>query len=241
MKNQFAKHRWWWLTISVTLPTLAFAVGVPHDFSPGTVILASEVNQNFQGLDERLAAIEARPTALVTYVRWGRTTCANDAQAVYVGYAAGNDQNDSGSGVGTLCLHNTPEWLTYDDANQGGARIYGTEYQTSGFGAGLTSNHNFDAECVVCEVPRAAELMIPGRTSCPAGWTLEYNGYLMSEGYEQNAGDWTCVDAAAESGGLPAPESGHLWYPTEVSCGALPCQDGGYVQGREVACVVCTK
>lgn len=237
----FAKHRWWWFTISLTLPTFALAAGGRHVFSPGTVISAAAVNENFQGLDARLAALEARSAPIITYVRWGKTTCTNDARAVYVGFAAGNHFELPGSGAGTLCLHDTPEWLSYDDANQNPAVIFGTEYQTSGYGVGLDSNHDGDAPCVVCEVPRAAELMVPGRTSCPAGWTLEYNGYLMSHQMDETSSDWACVDAAAEGRGSPGNENGHLWYPTEVECGALPCLSGGYVQNREVTCAVCTK
>jgi hypothetical protein len=83
--------------------------------------------------------------------------------------------------------------------------------------------------------------MIPGRISCPAGWSLEYNGYLMAEHYTHYRSDWVCVDAAPEKKGSSANNDGHLFYPTEVECGSLPCQNGGYVQDREVTCAVCTK
>jgi hypothetical protein len=130
----------------------------------------------------------------------------------------------------------------YDDGNQNGALIYGTEFKTSGYGvAGLVSLDGSDANCVVCEVARPEQLMIPGQTTCPTGWALEYAGYLMSSNYTQNRQDWICVDAAAEAAGSSTSQSGHLLYPTEAECGSLPCQTGGYVQDREITCAVCSK
>jgi hypothetical protein len=129
-----------------------------------------------------------------------------------------------------------------DAANQNAALIYGTEFETATYGIpALKPLQDYDARCVVCEVPRSEQLMIPGRTSCPGGWSLEYNGYLMSHHYQQTKGDWSCVDAAPEMSGSSANDDGHLWYPTEVECGSLPCQNLGYVQDQEVACAVCTK
>jgi hypothetical protein len=238
--KSFSKHKWWILTVLMTLPLLAVAAGVPNIFAPNTVISSAQMNDNFKNLSDRLTALEA--TRALTYIRWGRTVCPAGATVVYTGYAAGGAYNQAGSGAGTLCLHSVPEWLMYDDSNQNAALIYGTEYETGAYGvASLTGLQDYDASCVVCEVPRSEELMIPGKTSCPAGWSLEYNGYLMSTHYQQTKGDWTCVDAAPEKTGSVTNSDGHLFYPTEVECGSLPCMNLGYVQDREVACAVCTK
>jgi hypothetical protein len=243
--TKFSKHKWWLLTVLMTVPLLAVAAGVPNIFTSGTVISSSQVNDNFKNVTDRLTALEStKPTN--TYVRWGRTVCPTGANVVYTGYAAGGHYAPSapylGSGANTLCLHNTPQWLVYDDAANDAAFIYGTEFETAGRGvAALAPLQDFDATCVVCEVPRAAQLMIPGRTSCPTGWTMEYNGYLMSSHHTHNKEDWTCVDATPETAGSSANSDGHLFYPTEVQCGSLLCQNGGYVQNREVTCAVCTK
>jgi hypothetical protein len=239
--SRFAKHKWWLLTVLLTAPILAIAA-VPNIFTSGTVISSSQVNDNFKSLDDRLTALEAtRPVA--TYVRWGRTVCPTGATSVYVGYAAGGHYTHTGSGGNTLCLAQTPEWLMYDDAAQNGALIYGTEFETAVYGvASLVPLQNRDPQCVVCEVPRSAQLMIPGRISCPTGWTLEYNGYLMAEYYTHpGRSTFLCVDANPEATGSSNNDDGNLWYPTEIECGSLPCQSGGYVQNREVACAVCTK
>jgi hypothetical protein len=243
--KKFTKHRWWLLTVLMTVPLLAVAAGVPNVFTSGTVISSTQVNDNFKNVTDRLTTLEAASRSS-TYVRWGRTVCPTGATVLYTGYAAGGHYQplaaNIGSGVGTICLHDTPQWLVYDDANNDSAFIYGTEYETGAYGVpALRPLQNYDATCVVCEVPRTAELMIPGRTSCPGGWTLEYNGYLMSSHHTQNQSDWSCVDATPEMAGSSANQDGHLFYPTEVQCGSLLCQNGGYVQNREVTCAVCTK
>jgi hypothetical protein len=230
------------LTVLLTVPALAIAA-VPNIFSPGTLINAAQVNGNFANLDTRLAALEtgggARST---TYVRWGRTVCPAGANVVYTGYAAGAHQTHAGSGANTLCLHDTPQWLTFNDGDQNGALLYGTEFETTTFGvSSLTGVNDRDARCVVCEVPRANQILVPGRTSCPTGWTTEYNGYLMATHYTQVKSEWACVDAAPEATGDPANANGNLWYPTEAECGALPCSATGYVQNREITCAVCSK
>ena len=242
MKKKFSKHKWWMLTVVLTAPVLAIAAGVPNMFTAGTQVSASAMNENFKNLADRLTALEAAAKPAQTYVRWGRSVCPTGATAVYSGYAAGGNSTQSGAGAETVCLSSQPTWLVYDDADQNGSLIYGTEYETSAYGvAPLVAVQDRDANCVVCEVPRALKLMIPGQTGCPTGWTVEYAGYLMSSHIQQTRQDYVCVDAAPEAAGSSTNSDGHLLYPTEAECGALPCQAGGYVQNRELTCAVCTK
>jgi hypothetical protein len=98
-----------------------------------------------------------------------------------------------------------------------------------------------DVPCVVCRSPRPTTLIIPGRKDCYSGWTIEYVGYLMS-GHSAHTGntDYACVDMDPEAvyhG--EANLNGNLFYVNEVKCGSLPCQE--YPDGRELACVVCSK
>jgi hypothetical protein len=240
--NRFSKHKWWMLTVVLTAPVVATAAGGLKVFVAGTVISAEHVNDNFKKLADRLTALEGAVKPLATYVRWGRSVCPTGANVVYKGYAAGGHWNNPGSGADTLCLSEAPTWLGYDDADLNGATIFGTEYATAGHGVpSLAAVDDRDANCVVCEVPRSTRLMIPGQTGCPATWTLEYAGYLMSAHFQNHRQDWICVDAAPEAAGSSAALEGHMLYPTEAECGSLPCQAGGYVQNREVTCAVCTK
>jgi hypothetical protein len=241
----FSKHKWWMLTVLLSAPVVAIAADVPNMFTSGTVISSSQVNANFKNLSDRMTALEAaKPVS--TYVRWGQNTCPGTATLLYSGWAAGGHYTHTGGGVTTLCLAGTPEWLTFDDGNQNASLIYGTEFETRGYGvAGLGALQDLEGSCSVCEIPRRAQVMIPGRVSCPTGWTMEYNGYVMSHHYQQVAqSDYVCVDAAPARTGDTNNSDGHLWYPTEIECGALPCTAAtgtGYVQDRELACVVCSK
>lgn len=239
---KFGKHKWWFLTIALTLPVIAIAADVPNIFTSGTVVSSSQVNANFKNLSDRLTALEGAGGVSTTYVRWGRTVCPTGASVVYTGYAAGAFYSQTGGGANTLCLSKQPEWLSYDDGNQGGALIYGTEFETAIYGvAPLVGLQNLDGTCVVCEVPRSSQVMIPGRISCPTGYTLEYNGYIMANHSTQQRSSFVCVDAVPELAGSSANNDGNLWYPTEVECGSLPCSATGYVQNREITCAVCSK
>ena len=104
------------------------------------------------------------------------------------------------------------------------------------------NQHN--VPCVVCQsVGRITALRIPGRTECYKGWTKEYSGYLMGAHWNhKKSSDYTCVDGDPEVvQGSARDQNGHLLYFVETSCykDALPCPP--YVNGREIACVVCTK
>jgi hypothetical protein len=56
--RKFATHRWWLLTMLMTVPIIAVAAGVPNVFKPGEVISSAQVNDNFKNLADRLTALE---------------------------------------------------------------------------------------------------------------------------------------------------------------------------------------
>ena len=91
--------------------------------------------------------------------------------------------NNTGGGANYLCLTTEPQWGNYSygaDARRG--LLYGAEYEVPDTiypGKGLW---NQDVPCAVCRPRnRSTVLMVPGRLQCPAGWTREYPGYLMTE------------------------------------------------------------
>ena len=181
-----------------------------------------------------------------TYTRWGRTTCPNGADVAYTGYAGGSWYNHDGAASSMLCLPKDPDWASYTDGVQlTSGFVFGAEYDHSGgrtdqfFGKGH-SDH--DVPCTVCNVKsRSSSIMVPGKKTCPAGWSLEYWGYLMSGYYNHNgATDYYCIDARAETlpGGVER-RYGRLLYFVESRCGSLSCPP--YVEGRELTCVVCSK
>jgi len=87
--------------------------------------------------------------------------------------------------------------------------------------------------------------MIPARTFCPVGWTLEYGGYIMAEhsfddvSRPRHPTSYVCVDQAPEvaNGGSSKGQSHFL--AVKVGCGTLPCTS--YPEGSVLACIVCTK
>ena len=120
--------------------------------------------------------------------------------------------------------------------------IYGVEYEVSGFNPFNKAIHDREVPCVTCRVKsRGSKITVNGRNDCPAGWTLEYHGYLMSEntGHKGRI-EAICVDIDAD--GVPGTYqdlNGMLLYTIQGSCGSLPC--GPYENNREITCAVCTK
>lgn len=181
------------------------------------------------------------PSPSVIYTRWGGSNCFNGAQLVYSGLIGGNLHLNPGGGANSLCLSNEPTWDEFNDGNQDGNTMYGTEYETAGFGiASFVGMNDFEASCAVCLRPDASNvLMVPGTQVCPDGWNSEYTGYLMSTHYTQTRSETICVDRLASGIGSSFDSNGNLLYPTEAECGSLPCPP--YVQNRELTCCVCSR
>ncbi|KAL3874763.1 hypothetical protein ACJMK2_037733 [Sinanodonta woodiana] len=177
-----------------------------------------------------------------TYVRWGRTICpGNGTELVYKGFAGGSHFSHSGSAADFLCLTEEPIMGNYVGGTSTGY-VYGAEYEVHvGSNPFTTVSLEDDVPCCVCKTFRSSTLMIPGRTQCFPGWTMEYSGYLMS-GYHGHNGatNYVCVDANPEARrGSSGNHDGHLLYVVQAVCGSLPCPP--YVDGRVLTCVICSK
>ena len=175
-----------------------------------------------------------------TFIRWGKTTCPNTqgTSKIYSGRIAGQHYTHTGGTSSNLCLHINPRFVS--NAGDTAQYIYGTEYENNRPFTKNIAQH--DAVCVVCMTnSRGSNLVVNGRNDCPAGWTLEYQGYLMSAHYgHKGRTQAICVDVDADGAhGTYQNLNGNLLYTIQASCGALPC--GPYIQGREITCAVCTK
>ena len=181
----------------------------------------------------------------VVYTRWGRTTCPDTpgTELVYAGRAGGTWYGQKGGGTNYLCLPEGPDYLNYKPGVQGVSPIYGAEYQTghSDHGGPLASVHDHNVPCAVCcTTAREMVLMLPAKTQCPPSWTLEYNGYLMTERYSNHRATFECVDQDPECvPGSAGDVNGVLFYHTEATCTGLPCPP--YDPQKELTCAVCTK
>ena len=66
------------------------------------------------------------------FMHVGRTDCPANSSKIYSSLVAGSYYGDSGSGVDLLCPSNQPQIdAVYDSGNDGGARVFRTEYETS--------------------------------------------------------------------------------------------------------------
>ena len=177
----------------------------------------------------------------VTYVRWGKSSCPNvtGTELIYAGRTAGTFHNKPGGGSNYLCLPDEPQYtLRYRPGSQRYSEIYGTEYQYP-----VTGSHDHNVPCAVCFAStREAVLMIPARTSCPTGWTMEYYGYLMStyQGSNHYRTSFECVDKDPDSvHGSGANIHGAVFYHVEANCNGIACPP--YNNYKELNCAVCTK
>ena len=189
----------------------------------------------------------ARSTAITggsTYTRWGRTECQSGAERVYDGFMAGSYFSyGGGDSPGWLCLTYQPSYAT-EEKPYYRSFVYSTEYATNDE-IFPVDTQNYDAPCVICHVPRTAQLMIPGQTQCPNSWTMEYGGYLMTSETEdwRISKDYICVDGQPEV--RPASQDntdGAQLYFAVMGCGKsfLPCGSDGYKDAVALSCVVCT-
>ena len=178
-----------------------------------------------------------------TYVRWGKPTCPSTAgtELVYAGRAVGSHWSSSGGTSDILCLPEEPE---YEEEFQSGAQRYstlhGVEYETFD-GSPLDEARDHNVPCAVCHATsRASSIMIPARRSCPATWTGEYKGYLVSgygSGGRQSA---KCLDGNPEFlNGEARNSNGALFFLVEAVCNGIRCPP--YDPRKELTCVVCTK
>lgn len=191
----------------------------------------------------RLTQLQSRTTGVV-YTRWGRTTCPNNAtQKIYSGYVGGSKQTEGGA-ANLLCLPTDPTWERYRNGIQGGAGIYGVDYEFNSDATigdmDRTNVNDKDTPCVVCNhLSHSSFYMVPGRSVCHSGWTLEYKGYLMSGAANvTGASEYICVDVDPE-GVMGQNANVRQLFHVEARCQGLRCPP--YVDGREITCAVCSK
>ena len=181
------------------------------------------------------------PSGVVTYTRWGNSSCPYGADTIYSGVVAGSHYSHEGSAVDPLCIPKTlsQQYLESNAKYQGAIQLYGGGYSLAG---PLAHSSGRYAPCALCQVNgRTNKIMIPSRYECPSGWRREYYGYLMAGHYGNKAAtQFTCIDESVEQiRGSGTNGIGYYFNTVEAQyeCGAnfLPCSPS------ELTCVVCTK
>ena len=180
------------------------------------------------------------------YTRWGKRTCpsGNGTELLYAGRTGGSHYQTQGGASNYLCMPDDPEYGQFTAGVQGWSVVYGTEMESRD--GPLRAFHNQNVPCAVCFIPqRQTTVMIPAKLTCPAGWTEEYSGYLMSSvsksGYVDKRTMFECVDGDPDViPGLGADSrSATVFYHNEASCNGLQCPP--YDPQKELTCVVCSK
>ena len=172
-----------------------------------------------------------------TYTHWGGNTC-NSSLTLYSGFMAGPLFSSTGGGSNYLCLPFEPEYSTFIPGRlPPGNRLHPSELETN-----FPDLPNFQAldqhtpSCSVCEA--SAQLMLPARLSCPNGWTVNHQGYLMSSANQRT--EYICMDSDPKA--VPDTEENvggaDLVF---VETGQSTNIPGSYDTTKEVTCVVCTK
>ena len=180
-------------------------------------------------------------SGVVTYTRWGNSSCPYGADTIYSGIMAGSWYGHEGAAVNPLCIPKTlsQQYLESNSGYQNNIYLNAANYITYG---PLAHSHGRYVPCALCQVNgHTNKIMIPSRYECPSGWRREYYGYLMAGKSDQKAAtQFTCIDESVEQiPGSGTDDSGYRLYTVEASrdCGSnfLPCSPA------ELTCVVCTK
>ena len=174
------------------------------------------------------------PQQVVTYIRWGNTTCPYGANTIYKGTAAGGDTGHKGAPSNMLCIPPNP--MRYPNDLRGDTPTYSVEYQTNG-----AINHvdSGNTPCALCEATgRGDKIMIPSHHVCPDGWHKEYSGYIMAGHHGQEGSSmYYCVDENLEQiKGTGGNHGGYDLWTVYVGTSLVP-RDSTYA----LSCVVCTK
>ena len=109
------------------------------------------------------------------YTRWGRTVCPQGATLVYAGSAAGTKYNVKGRISDTLCMPETPQYLSIHTTATDVAPLRGVEFETFGTST-IPLNDLLQANlpCVVCHTgTKLSVLTVPAQYTCPNGWSME--------------------------------------------------------------------
>lgn len=198
-----------------------------------------------------MVCVTVTPARGVAYIRWGKLSCPNTSrtQLVYKGLAATSNYQSSGGGGEYLCLpdelDNAMGLPAESGLQEARNRLSGVEYKTFDFpfDPELPNPHNARVPCALCYSDcRSTKIMIPGRTTCPAKWTKEYYGYLVSSHSAQHRTSYECMDHLPERSALLGGKVVHgefflneyRWSENRLGCPP-------YELGQEVYCVVCTK
>ena len=116
--------------------------------SPGVAGNCSVVVNGVSGMPQ-----VQRPPGGAVYTRWGRTTCPAGATLVYAGYAASTGSLINGGTSDTLCMPQTPQYLSTDTTATFTDQLNSVEYET----LGLRQRLSIMSKNTTCHAPSATQ------------------------------------------------------------------------------------
>ena len=138
----------------------------------------------------------------------------------HIGFAGGSWYYHTGTAAEFVCLPPDPDLTTKYTSSY--AQMYGAEYDGTDFAPRVKDGD--DLPCSVCRSTEGSSvLMIPGKSSCYDGWSLQYHGGLVA-GYHSHkaATQYICLDEHYET--LTAGQDNHdgkVFYPVKAVCSLM--------------------
>ena len=180
----------------------------------------------------------------VTYIRWGRTVCPQGTSLVYTGVAAGTKYDTEGGTSDTLCLAGNPQYKSGPLSSSNAAQLSGVRNEVFGSPATPLRNRLYTyLPCALCyTTTKSTSFVLPGRYTCPSGWSAEYSGYIMTEWTGNNRGgrrDTICVDQDAEAAATKGSAHASMLFLMQVTCVGLDCPP--FNSQKPLTCAVCSK
>ena len=106
---------------------------------------------------------------VVSYIRWGNTTCPYGANTLYKGTAVGGRYTHKGAPSNLMCLPHNPMRYSYNQVGE--TYAYPVEYRSGG---AIDYANCRNMPCSLCEATgRSDKIMIPSHYVCPEGWKKE--------------------------------------------------------------------
>ena len=173
------------------------------------------------------------PQQVVTYIRWGNTTCPYGSNTIYQGIAVGGRYDYKGAASNMMCL--PPTYMRYSNNQGGQIPVDAVEYRVTG---AIDHAQYRNMPCALCEATgRGDKIMIPSHYVCPDGWHKEYNGYIMAGHTSYEGGSmYECIDEHLEQvTGTGGSENAHFLFTVYATGTRVPSD------GHALSCVVCTK
>lgn len=163
-----------------------------------------------------------------------------------LGRVAGAKSDVTGGGVNYQCLPDDEVNLyTLNLGISDVSVMTAVEYESQTYRIFPANIDNKHAVCAVCHTQgRSAVLTIPARTTCPPGWTMEYNGLMMTnKDSKPHPTTYECVDRDPEAMPIPSADTGGQFWFVNIDCyrdGSVGMCDK-YRHGSQLTCVVCSK